>query len=59
MFGLYSVKNVKIPIEDGKTIEELESYAQGTFGVGSLKFFTYDGAEIAKQTTAETFSSLP
>jgi hypothetical protein len=52
-------KNLKIRIEEGKTIKDMESETKASNQVKRLEFFTHDGAKIAKSTSAETLSSLP
>lgn len=52
-------KNINIPIEDGQTIDDIESSAQRGSGVRSLDFYTHDGARIVRSTLAETLTSLP
>lgn len=50
---------LKIPLTQGDTVEDIEFYAKSRLSVNSLKMFTYDGAQIARKTEAETLHSLP
>ena len=52
-------QKIKIPIEEGKTIKDMEKETQTKNQVNSLDFFTHDGARISKSTHAETLSTLP
>jgi len=51
--------NIKIPIEDGKTLEDMERETLDKHNLSSLDFYTHDGAKIARSTSSEALSSLP
>lgn len=52
-------QNIRIPIDEGKTISDLETESASQNGTRSLDFYTHDGARIARSTSAETLCSLP
>lgn len=52
-------KNMKIPIREGDTIDDMEKSTKASNQIRSLDFYTHDGARIARTTLSETLSSLP